>query len=38
MLKRIKFWLRKHLESFHLEVPVLTAEERQLLPVGIELS
>lgn len=38
MLKRIKFWLRKHFESFHLEVPVLTAEERQLMPVGIELA
>lgn len=38
MLKRIKFWLRKHFESFRLEVPVLTMEERQLLPMGIELA
>ena len=38
MLKRIKFWLRTNFESVHLEVPVLTAEERQLMPVGIELA
>lgn len=37
MLKRIKFWLREQFKSFCLDIPVLTAEERQLLPVGVEL-
>ena len=38
MLKRIKFWLKKHFDSFSVEVPVLSAEERFLMPVGVELA
>lgn len=37
MLKRIKFWLKNHFDSFRVEIPVLSVEERYLMPVGIEL-
>lgn len=36
MMKRIKFLLQKRFAFLHMEVPVLTADERQLIPVGIE--
>lgn len=36
MMKRIKFLLQKRFAFLHMEVPVLTADERMLVPVSIE--
>lgn len=36
MMKRAKFWFHKRFAFLRTEVPVLTADERRLIPVSIE--
>lgn len=37
MLNRLKSWIAKHFITPKFEFPVLTTEERLMMPVGVEL-